>query len=216
MRYPGFFCQNSWPYAMKKISFFDLFRPRATVSFFFLLNRSMQELTFRNFFSTASVSGFSQNIHPMSTPLRIQKIESEGQLAACAHILVEAYNSEPWNDAWTPEKALEKLTCFYNSPKFLGWMAFEGDQLMGATVGNIEPYFSGDYFYLKEMFISPKAQRKGVGSALFEALKSHLDSAGIGMMILFTSHQSFPFDFWQKTGFREMEGMRMMFFTAEG
>ena len=151
----------------------------------------------------------------MSTPIRILRIESDNQLAACAQVLTEAYNAEPWNDAWTPEKALEKLTCFYQSPKFLGWMAFEGEQLLGATVGNIEPYFSGDYFYLKEMLISPKAQRKGVGSALFGAVKSHLDSAGIGMMILFTSNQGFPFDFWQNTGFREMEGMRMMFFGGE-
>ncbi|MBL7774937.1 MAG: GNAT family N-acetyltransferase [Saprospiraceae bacterium] len=152
----------------------------------------------------------------MPTPLTIQRIESPDQLPACAQVLVDAYNSEPWNDAWTPEKALEKLQCFYQSPKFLGWMAYdEGDQLLGATVGNIEPYFSGDYFYLKEMFIAPKAQRQGVGSALFGAVKSHLDSEGIDMMILFTSNQGFPFDFWQRTGFQEMEGMRMLFFAAK-
>ena len=148
----------------------------------------------------------------MSTHIRIERIESASQPSACARILVEAYKAKPWNDAWTPEKALEKLTCFYNSPRFLGWMVYEGERLLGATVGNIEPYFSGDYFYLKEMFILPKAQWKGVGSALFEAVRSCLDSEGIGMMILFTSNQGFPFDFWQKTGFREMEGMRMMCF----
>ncbi len=148
----------------------------------------------------------------MSSHIRIERIESASQLPACAEILVEAYNSEPWNDAWTPEKALEKLTCLYNSPRFFGWMAYRGERLLGATVGNIEPYFSGDYFYLKEMFILPKAQRKGVGSALFEAVRSRLDSEGISMMILFTSNQGFPFDFWQKTGFQEMEGMRMMCF----
>lgn len=152
----------------------------------------------------------------MGESIHIQPITSAEQLEACAQILVEAYNGEPWNDAWTPEKALEKLTCFYHSPKFLGWMAFEGAHLLGATVGNIEPYFSGDYFYLKEMFISPKAQRKGVGSRLFEAVKSHLDAEGIGMMVLFTANQGFPFDFWQKTGFREMEGMRMMAYGVEG
>jgi N-acetylglutamate synthase-like GNAT family acetyltransferase len=93
-------------------------------------------------------------------------------------------------------------------------MAFEGDKLLGACVGNIEPYFTGDYFYLKEMFVSVKSQRKGVGAALFEAIKTQLKTIGIRQIILFTSNEGYPFDFWQKVQFQEMEGMRMMHFEV--
>ena len=154
----------------------------------------------------------------MSTPsggFKIKKIESIHALEKCAEILVEAYNTEPWNDQWTKEKALEKLSCFYNSPKFLGWMAFENDQLLGCCVGNIEPYYTGDYFYLKEMFVSVPSQRKGVGTGLMASIRTHLKTIGIEMIILFTSNEGFPFTFWQKQGFGEMEGMRMMHFGAE-
>ena len=91
--------------------------------------------------------------------IKIERIESIQTLEKCAELLAEVYNAEPWNDNWTKKKALEKLTCFYNSPKFLGWMAIQKNILLGYCVGNIEPYYTGDYFYLKEMFVSVQSQR---------------------------------------------------------
>ena len=144
----------------------------------------------------------------------ISPIGSEAILESCAQLLVDAYNAEPWNDNWTTGKALEKLTCFYRSPKFLGWTASRDGQLLGCCVGNIEPYFTGDYFYLKEMFVPLAAQRQGIGARLMENLKAHLDSIGIGTIILFTGKDVFPFNFYLKKGFQEMENMRMMHFGA--
>lgn len=147
----------------------------------------------------------------MST-IRVERITNEQELSECAEILVSAYNNEPWNDEWTHETALAKLVCFYNSPKFLGWMAYEGNQLVGCCVGNIEPYYTGDYFYLKEMFILHQAQGKGIGAKLMVDIKAHMEAEQIEMMILFTSNAGFPFKFWQKQGFAAMEDMRMMGF----
>jgi GNAT superfamily N-acetyltransferase len=150
----------------------------------------------------------------MST-ITIKKIDAIEQLPACAELLVEAYNAPPWNDNWGTDKALEKLECFYNSPKFLGWMALSEGRLLGCCVGNIEPYYTGDYFYLKEMFVSVQAQRSGVGTELMANLKKHLETAGINAVILFTGKGLFPFNFYLKAGFSEMDGMRMMHFGEE-
>ncbi len=144
--------------------------------------------------------------------LRIQKIELIEILDKCADILVEAYNSDPWNDNWTKEKALEKLTCFYNSPKFIGWTAYKDNQLLGCVVGNIEPYYTGDYYYLKEMFVSVQSQKKGVGAQLMQAVKDYLKTIDIKTIILFTGKDYFPFNFYLKSGFNTMEEMRMMHF----
>ncbi len=141
-----------------------------------------------------------------------KKIESINALDRCAEILVDAYNSEPWNDHWTKEKALEKLTCFYNSPKFIGWTASLNDKVLGCCVGNIEPYYLGDYFYLKEMFVYHQSQKKGIGARLMTTLKEHLETVNIKTIILFTGKDFFPFDFYLKTGFHVMEDMRMMNF----
>lgn len=140
----------------------------------------------------------------------IEKITTADTLDRCAEILVEAYNSEPWNDQWTKEVALDKLTIYFNTPKFIGWTASNNGQIIGCCVGNIEPYFTGDYYYLKDMFVLPLSQKRGIGAKLMTTLTQHLDSINVKMIILFTGQQYFPFNFYQKTGFAEMDGMRMM------
>jgi predicted N-acetyltransferase YhbS len=92
--------------------------------------------------------------------------------------------------------------------------ARRGEQLLGCCVGNIEPYFTGNYFYLKEMFVSPDAQQQGIGAALMDTLKTRLAEAGVRTMILFTGKDFYPFDFYLKSGFQEMEGMRMMHYEG--
>ena len=147
--------------------------------------------------------------------IKIEKIESKQILYTCADILVEAYNAEPWNDNWTKEKAAEKLLCFYNSPKFIAWTATIDNKLLGCVIGNIEPYYTGDYYYLKEMFVAPKSQKKGMGKQLMATVKNHLKTIDINTIILFTGKDFFPFDFYLKSGFNEMEEMRMMHFGQE-
>jgi aminoglycoside 6'-N-acetyltransferase I len=147
---------------------------------------------------------------PASPQLTVTRLHAISELDACATVLVAAYNGEPWNDAWTHHKALEKLECFYHSPKFYGWKAELEGEVVGCCVGNIEPYFTGDYFYLKEMFVSPQVQHAGIGSQLLATLQAKLTELDIQTIILFTSHEGFPWQFYIKHGFDEMDGMRMM------
>jgi len=142
--------------------------------------------------------------------IKIEYITDVQQLQECAALLATTYNAPPWNDEWTTEKALEKLTCFYNSPAFHGAMAFTDGKLVGCYIGNTEPYYAGDYYFLKEMFVSPAIQKKGIGSMLMQSLKAHLTEQGISTIILFTSSVYFPFQFYQKHRFDVMEGMCMM------
>lgn len=144
---------------------------------------------------------------------KIERINSADTLDRCAEILVETYNSKPWNDQWTKEVALDKLTIYFNTPKFIGWTASKNGQIIGCCVGNIEPYFTGDYYYLKDMFVLPTSQKLGIGANFMRTIKQHLDSINVKMIILFTEQQHFPFNFYQKTGFAEMDGMRMMIFN---
>jgi aminoglycoside 6'-N-acetyltransferase I len=140
----------------------------------------------------------------------VTKISKPEVLKRCALALMQAYNGEPWNDKWTVEKALEKLQCFYDSPKFHGFYLTQNGQVVGACFGNIEPYFEGDYFYLKEMFIAPLDQRKGFGNMLITDLKKFLTSIDINTIILFTSDKGAPFDFYIKNKFEKLDGMCMM------
>ena len=142
--------------------------------------------------------------------IKIDKIKEIKILKKCASLLKEVYNSDPWNDEWTKEKAHEKLFCFYSSPKFHGWTAMQGDEILGCCIGNIEPDFSGDYFNLKEIFVSVKFQRKGIGALLLRATKKYLKTIDINNVILVTSQEEFPIEFYQKYNFEVMKDLRVM------
>lgn len=125
---------------------------------------------------------------------------------------MDAYNCAPWNDNWTKEKAIDLLTCYFHTPKFVGWIAKEGKATIGSGIGNIEPYYSGDIFYLKEMVVSVQSQKAGVGKLLIANMKKDLEMMGITTIMLFTSKEIG--DFYQKSGFIEMERRSTMIYTS--
>jgi len=131
-------------------------------------------------------------------------------LEQCAEVLMDAYNGPPWNDNWTAKKAIELLTCYYDTPRFMGWVAKAGNEIVGAGIGNSEPYYSGDIFYVKEMFVSVQSQKAGVGRHLIAAMKEDLGLMGIRTMMLFTSKDIF--NFYIKSGFREMKERTTMIY----
>jgi len=128
----------------------------------------------------------------------------------CAEVLMDAYNRPPWNDNWNKEAAIALLTCYYNSPEFMGWIAIAGKNIIGCGVGNIEPYYKGDIFYLKELFVAARYQQKGLGKRLVAAMKQDLAVADVKTVILLTSDA--VFNFYTKCGFSEMEERRIMIY----
>ena len=93
----------------------------------------------------------------MNHNIIIEKTTSAEQIKQCAEFYPAAYNTEPWNDNWTIETATALLTCYYNTPKFMGWIALRDNVVVGCAIGNIEPYYSGDIFILKEIFVAVDA-----------------------------------------------------------
>jgi GNAT superfamily N-acetyltransferase len=139
---------------------------------------------------------------------RVRAIES---LEQCAEMYAAAYNTEPWNDNWTRETATALLTCYFNTPNFMGWIARHGDIIIGCAIGNIEPYYSGNIFILKEVFVSVNSQRSGVGSALLATVKKEMKNIDVKMIMLFTRRS--VFDFYTRMGFKEMEMVGTMIYS---
>lgn len=129
----------------------------------------------------------------------------------CAEVLMDAYNRPPWNDNWNREAAIALLTCYYNSPEFMGWTATAGSKIIGCGVGNIEPYYKGNIFYLKELFVAAQYQKLGVGKRLVSAVKQDLAEADVKTIILLTSDAIF--NFYTKCGFNDMEERRIMIYS---
>jgi len=142
---------------------------------------------------------------------KIERITSAAIFEECAEVLMDAYNRPPWNDNWNKNAATALLTCYYNSPEFMGWAAIAGNKVVGCGVGNIEPYYNGNIFYLKELFVAARYQNQGLGKRLITAMKQDWAKAGVKMVILLTSDAIF--NFYTKCGFSEMAERRIMIYS---
>jgi aminoglycoside 6'-N-acetyltransferase I len=147
----------------------------------------------------------------MNNNIIIAKITAVQTLEQCAAIYPPAYNTEPWNDNWTYATALALLTCYYNTPGFMGWIALQDGKVIGCAIGNIEPYYSGNIFILKEVFVAIDAQSSGVGSGLMAAMKQNLETINIKMIILST--RTPIVDFYSKARFKLMDDVRTMVYA---
>ena len=134
----------------------------------------------------------------------------KADLKGCARVFVEVFNSPPWNEAWSADTALRRLTEIAHTPGFMGLKALEEHGLVGFVMGYAESFDDGVDFYIKEMCVLPSHQRKGVGKALLEELERGLVSKGVRKMYLLTSRGTFAAGFYEQKGFNISERMIMM------
>jgi aminoglycoside 6'-N-acetyltransferase I len=146
----------------------------------------------------------------MKETMKIVTIETNEQLASCVDLYIEVFNGDPWRDQWTATTAYQRLADAFHSPGFIGLIAMLDAHIAGGLVGNIEHFYKGPYFNLKEMFVRTTLQRQGIGQQLFTALDLQLEERQIAAITLFTSQDFFPSTFYQKHGFHEVPGLRMM------
>jgi aminoglycoside 6'-N-acetyltransferase I len=145
-----------------------------------------------------------------TTKIKIVQITGIQQLKQCTAMFAESYKGEPWNDSWTDETAQAILNCYFNAPAFMGWVATADGNVVGCCIGNIEPYYNGNNFILKELFVAVGSQKKGIGQKLLEAMKNDVTTSGVKQIFLFT--RKVIADFYVKSGFAEMEEMCTMLY----
>lgn len=132
------------------------------------------------------------------------------QVMECAQLYVKVFNAEPWNDDWTMETSYQRLIDIFDTPNFAGVLYHEEGRLVGAAFGNIEQFYDGRHYMLKEMFVSPDLQGKGIGSAILRELEAKVKSLEVTTMILFTSKGNETSRFYLNNGFKEWPSMVMM------
>lgn len=109
---------------------------------------------------------------------------ADGDLDDCASLFVEVFNAPPWNDSWTHETALTRLSDIAASPGSRGLAAVRGGRIDGFALGQIEQWHSGRHFYLREMCVRPDLQRQGIGASLLSELDVLLVTDGVESVYL--------------------------------
>jgi len=127
-----------------------------------------------------------------------------------AALYCEVFNAPPWNDGWTGDTASARLRDILNTPGSLGLLAWQDEQLTGCILGYAEQWFDGVHFYVKEMFVHPALQRRGIGTQMLRELKHTLRHHGVRRLYLLTERDSAAAAFYGAQGFSQSPRMTMM------
>ncbi len=132
-------------------------------------------------------------------------------LDECARLYVRVFNREPWNDEWTFATARKKLNEIFDTPNFKGVIFKKNGKIVGAVIGNCEQWYTGMHYNLKEFFVTPEIQGKGIGTKMLMQLERELKGMGVVLVHLFTSKKDFTRIFYEKNGYRQSAEMALMF-----
>lgn len=144
----------------------------------------------------------------------IQQITTVEELKKGVPIFIAARND--WDEKWSEEKALDKLNYYFESPKFLGWLVFDGDQLVGMAVGNIEPYQVNEVFLLRGLYVPNASQLEEMTALIAKTILKYLYSNQVMMLEINTSISTLSVDYWLKQDFKYLptkSGKYMMAFS---
>ena len=121
-----------------------------------------------------------------------------GLVSACADLFIETFNAAPWHDGWTHSSATSRLTDMIETPGFRGVALTANGTITGAALGQVEQWFSGRHFYLREMFVRADLQRQGRGARLLHGIHrgDELEAS-----YLITDHGTPAHEFYQHHGY---------------
>lgn len=126
---------------------------------------------------------------------------SSVDLIACIDLYVKVFNDPPWSESWTYATAKERLSDLIHTPKFMGFLLYEEDLLVGFIGGNGKVTDTGASFYIAEFFINPNAQGNGYGSKLLAYLEKELIRQGVCSVYLLTSLGDVAEKFYIRQGY---------------
>ncbi len=132
-------------------------------------------------------------------------------VVACVELFIDVFNGPPWNDAWTVKGAMAYIWDICRAPGFDGLVALDEERgVIGLLLGRRRRWWNGDEFVIEELCVRPSAQRHGLGASLISRLRGRLVEIGCVRMVVATSTSRGPLRFFERHGFRETAGTRLL------
>ena len=118
----------------------------------------------------------------------------------------DIFTKAPWNDDWSDESQLHNyildLTGNRNSFAF---GLYEGDGLIGLSLGSIIHWYEGTEYYIFEFCIKTELQGKGYGTFFLGKVEEFVKEKGIDHIFLQTERTFPAYEFYLKNGFTDMK-----------
>ena len=128
----------------------------------------------------------------------------------CVDILCSVYNNELWMCRWDKKTAAEYLNDFYESKKFVGYVAEEDGEIIAGLFAHEKVWWNNSEVFIEEMFVSPDKQRKGIGTALLNKVQEYVKEHSMAGITLSTNKYAPAPKFYEKNGFVNCEHVILM------
>ena len=122
-------------------------------------------------------------------------------------LFTDVFTNEPWNDDWSDRKQLDAYITDLTGQSYsltLGY--FDGDRIMGLSMGYIKHWYSGTEYVINEFCVDRHSQGKGIGTDFMKAIEAYLSEKGICQIFLLTDKDVPAYTFYQNNGFTEQIG----------
>lgn len=139
--------------------------------------------------------------------MNIREFKSD-DIVKTVELYIRVFNSPPWNDKWTKETVIKRLTQMINCEGFYGLVCYENDEPIAMILGNHEYYYDGMQFIIKEFCVDNHFQGKGIGKKLLDIFTQKLKEKNIKETYLFTSKRQSGF--YEKCGFETLDLVMML------
>jgi len=127
----------------------------------------------------------------------------EKHIDGCADVYMTVFNSEPYYDHWTKETARQRINELRHTPGFMGYVAVDGDEVVGLIMGYKRQWYNGISFDLQDVCVLPKRQGRGIGSQLCDVLEHELAQQEVKRVFLMTLRGGPGDVFYSRRNFRQ-------------
>ena len=121
-------------------------------------------------------------------------------------LFASVFTKEPWNDDWSDK---EQLDCFImdliGQGYSLTYGLYEGDEMIGLSMGYIKHWYVGTEYYIDELCIRQDKQGQGAGTFFIKSIESAIKELGLKQIFLQTNNDVPAYEFYKKLGFTELE-----------
>ena len=114
--------------------------------------------------------------------------------------------AEPWCDDWSDEEQLDAYIKDLTGQSYsLAYGLFEGEELIGLSMGHVKHWYSGTEYLIDEFCIRRDRQGRGLGSHFMSKIEEALLEMDLHCIYLQTERDFPAYDFYIKNGFTEVE-----------
>ncbi len=119
----------------------------------------------------------------------------------------DVFMNPPWNDDWSNDAQLnEYLLDLTGNRNSYSLGLYDGDKLIGISLGSIMHWCTGTEYYIYEFCISRERQVQGLGTQFLHMIEDYMRDMGLDHIFLQTENSVPAYRFYTKNGFSELEG----------